>query len=171
MFASWQATRQEFTDTEGDYNERKGTFDKVAVGLELEKQSLEKECDDCQEECLREESRYHYLHSLVSLARIRLERAEQEKKWQDKDGRMMRDFASFKELYAQKVTQQEQLIKQLRKKQKDLKETSEAMSNQKTNFNSLQALLKLKLGVVSGSGSGGGMRGGLGADSYEAMSF
>ena len=33
-----------------------------------------------------------------------------------------------------KITQQEQMIKQLRKKQKELKDNSEAMTNQKSNF-------------------------------------
>ena len=47
---------------------------------------------------------------------------------------MMRDFGSFKELYAHKLTQQEQLTKQLRKRQKELKENAEAMTNQKSNF-------------------------------------
>ena len=126
---SIQSVRQEFTDLESDYNERRGNYDKIAVGLELEKQALEKDCDECQvrsllqqplslsfslslsftrdwlrgdiqEECLREESRFHYLNNLVAIARIRLERAEQEKKWQNKDGKMTRDFGSSKELYA-----------------------------------------------------------------------
>ncbi len=53
-----------------------------------------------QDECLREESRYHCLLHLVAIAKIKLERAEQEKRWQAGDGRMIRDFASFKDLYA-----------------------------------------------------------------------
>jgi hypothetical protein len=36
---------------------------------------------------------------LVNIGRIKLDRAEQEKKWQDGNGRMLRDFASFKDLY------------------------------------------------------------------------
>ena len=47
---------------------------------------------------MREESRYHYLNCLVSIAKIKIERANQEKKWQSGDGsRMMRDFSSYKE--------------------------------------------------------------------------
>jgi hypothetical protein len=34
------------------------------------------------------------------LVRSKIERAEQEKKHQNKDGRLMRDFASLKEFYA-----------------------------------------------------------------------
>jgi len=129
---------------EADYEERRAQYDKVAVGLDLEKSQLEKECDAYQEECMREESRYHYLNSLTSISRIKLERAEMEKKWQSGDGRMMRDFGSFKDLYTHKLSQQEALTKQLRKKQKELKENSGVMTNQKTNFMHLQALLEAK---------------------------
>ena len=62
-------------DIESEYAERKGTYDKVAVGLELEKQALERECDQYQDECLREESRFHQLTNLATIARIKLERA------------------------------------------------------------------------------------------------
>ena len=53
-----------------------------------------------QDECLREESRFHHLTSQSSITRIKLERAEQEKKWLAGNGRLLRDFASFKDLYA-----------------------------------------------------------------------
>jgi ribose 5-phosphate isomerase RpiB len=44
-----------------------------------------------------------------------------------------------------KVAQQEQLTKQLRKKQKELKENAMVLTNQKTNFTNLQKLLSAKI--------------------------
>ena len=35
-------------EVEQEHQERRGQYDKVAVGLDLEKQSLEKECDSLQ---------------------------------------------------------------------------------------------------------------------------
>jgi intraflagellar transport protein 81 len=134
LMVELKSMRQQHMDVESEYLDRKGTYDKTAVGLEMEKQKLERECDSFQEECLREESRFHYLNSMTAMAKIKLDRAEQEKKWQTGDGRMMRDFAHFKDLYAHKLTQQEQLTKALRKRQKELKENSGVMTNQKTNF-------------------------------------
>jgi len=135
-----------------------------------------------QDECLREESRYHYLQHLIGITKIKIDRAEQEKAWQKGKGRMMRDFAHLKEFYQvmccivyiccirhgtgvsecskhpskqciltletytliccgscvcfaqNKLTQQEHLTKQLRSKQKELKENSGARTNQKSNF-------------------------------------
>ena len=46
-----------------------------------------------------EETRFHSLNALVNIARIKLDRADQEKRWQEGNGRMLRDFASFKDLY------------------------------------------------------------------------
>jgi intraflagellar transport protein 81 len=118
------------------------------------------------DECLKEESRFHYLTHVAEINRIRLERAEQEQKWQNGNGRLMRDFPTYKDLYSvskniiqplgyiftcslwvlqNKLTQQEQLIKQLRKNQRDLKETSDTMGCQKGDF---QVLLIFVFGIV-----------------------
>ncbi|CAE7832708.1 IFT81 [Symbiodinium microadriaticum] len=140
-----KSLRHDYMELESRHQESKGNYDKVAITLEMDKQALEKECDAFQEECLREESRYHTLNCLVNISRIRLQRAEQEKKWNDGNGRMLRDFASFKELYAHKIAQQEQLTKQLRKRQKELKENAMVLTNQKTNFSNLQRLLNAKI--------------------------
>ena len=145
LIAELKGVRQQYMEVMADFGDKKATFDKVAVGLDLEKQSLESDSDAAQEECLREESRYHYLNCLMTIAKNKLERANQEKKWQTGSGRMMRDFASYKELYSQKLTQQDQLSKQLRRQQKELKENAGVMTNQKTNFRNLKMLLDAKI--------------------------
>ena len=124
MMNELKQTRQRYLELEQVYLERKSGYDKVAVGLEMEKQSLESQCDALQDEALREESRFHYLTNLIAIAKIKLNKAEQEKKWQSGESKMVRDFATLKDLYNSKLGQQEQLIKQLRKKQKELKENS-----------------------------------------------
>ena len=43
-----KSLRQEFLDIESEYLERKTNYDKIAVGLELDKQTLEKDCDTSQ---------------------------------------------------------------------------------------------------------------------------
>lgn len=148
MMAELKSLRHDYMELETRYNEAKGKYDKVAIALELDKQSLEKDCDSFQEECLAAESKYHILNCLISSTKIRLQRAEQEKKWLDGNGRLLRDFASYKELYTHKLTQQDHLTKQLRKQEKELNENSYALTNQKTNFANLQLLLSAK---VSGS--------------------
>lgn len=103
-------------DVEGAHAEAKETFEKFAVGLDMDKSSLERDCDtlqvpqnlsfpryrliENQDECLREESRYHYLNNLLFMNKMKLERAEKEKRFRQGDGRMLRDFATWKDLYA-----------------------------------------------------------------------
>jgi hypothetical protein len=53
-----------------------------------------------QEECLREESRYHYLQHLSTITKIKLDRADYEKQCQKGKAQLMRNFASLKEFYA-----------------------------------------------------------------------
>jgi intraflagellar transport protein 81 len=153
MMTELKSLRQEYMEVESKHSDCKSTYDKVAIGLEMDKQSMERECDAFQEECLREESRYHTLNCLVSISKIKLQRAEQEKKWNDGSGRMLRDFASFKQLYTHKIAQQEQLTKQLRVKQKELKENSMSMTKQKQNFLNLQLLLQAKSNSQTGVGA------------------
>lgn len=157
MMADLKALRQEYMDVESKHGDRKNTYEKVAVGLEMEKQALEKQANELQDECLREESRYHYLNSLIVLAKLKLERAEQEKKWRNGSDRMMRDFSCLKDLYTHKIVQQDQLTKQLRTSKNSLQESSSVMSNQKTLFRDLAALLDLKLRISNGTFNGGGM--------------
>lgn len=129
-----KAVRAEYMDVEAAHTEKKEHYDKIAVGLDLEKQLLERECDTLQDECLREESRYHYINNQISINKIKTKRVEDEKAYQAGDGRMLRDFASFKDLYANKLANQEQLTKSLRKRQKELKENVDSLSNQKMLF-------------------------------------
>eukprot|EP01038_Epipyxis_sp_PR26KG_P004215 gene4215-5990_t len=154
LISELKNVRVEYMDVESQYQEKKSMYDKVAVGLDMEKQTLEKEANSLQDECLREESKFHYLQNLIFIAKIKLERCDQEKKWQNGHGRMLPDFATLKQLYEHKLNQQDQLTKQLRKKQKELKENSGALTNQKTNFSNLQALLNAKIRCANPNNDG-----------------
>jgi chromosome segregation ATPase len=48
LMAQLKQVRAEYMEVEADFQEKKGNFDKVAVGLEMEKNSLERECDTYQ---------------------------------------------------------------------------------------------------------------------------
>lgn len=55
-------------------------LEKVAVGLEVERQQLEHECNSTQDDAITEESRYHFLLHLFSVTEARLERVRQEER-------------------------------------------------------------------------------------------
>ncbi|GMI29563.1 hypothetical protein TeGR_g1113, partial [Tetraparma gracilis] len=56
--------RKQFQETEQTYLDKKKRYDSVDVGLATERSMLENECNELQDECLQEESRYHYLSCL-----------------------------------------------------------------------------------------------------------
>ena len=66
-----RSVRQQFQELEHTYLNLKSAYDNVAVGLESERLKLEAECESRQNECVREESRFHYYHAMVSIADVR----------------------------------------------------------------------------------------------------
>jgi len=48
LMSKLKSVRHEFMEVEADFNEKKGSFDKIAVGLEMEKSVLERDCDTYQ---------------------------------------------------------------------------------------------------------------------------
>ena len=91
---------------------------------------LETECDDLQNECLQEESSYHYLNCLSQIAAAGLEKVQQEEKWTAGQGRLLPEFQNFQELYQNKIAQQESLSKQLRKQHRKLRRKQLRRQNQ-----------------------------------------
>lgn len=118
MLNQLKVLRRQYVEAESEYVQKRRAYEKIAVGLEVEKQQLEQECDMFQEECLREESRYHFLSSLISINRVQQKRAELEEACEKGDKQLLKNFASFKELYNHKLVQLEHLAKQLRNQQK-----------------------------------------------------
>ncbi|CAM9525594.1 unnamed protein product, partial [Discosporangium mesarthrocarpum] len=168
-------------EVDTEYQRKKGNYEKVAVGLEVERQQLEQLCQGNEEEALREESRYHFLQSLCTIGKVKVQRVRQEERWEKGDGRLLPDFKCYQDLYTHKLRQQEALSKQLRRQQRTIKETEQTSVKQKHMFTTLHALLKCKLAVakgqvaratrVSGDGPGGGGLG-QGDESYlKAMDY
>lgn len=99
IIAELKNMRVEYMEIDSSHKSKKEQYDKIVVGLDMDKQGLERECDTLQDEATREESRYHYLNNLIAINKIKLERVEKERKYQLGEGRMLRDFASYDELY------------------------------------------------------------------------
>ncbi|CAM9458362.1 unnamed protein product, partial [Phaeothamnion confervicola] len=159
--------RQTCGEIEADYQRKRSGYEKAAMGIEVERQQLEKECDTLQEACLREESRFHFLQSLCSIARAQLERVRQEEAWDRGDGRLLPDFKCYKDLYEHKLRQQESMSKQLRRQQKSIREREGGGAEQRKAFLRLQEVLRCKLAAKQRvlrerQGGGGGDLGGLG---------
>ena len=151
--------RKGFQEAEQAYQEKKARYDSVSVGLATERSMLEQECDELQDECLREESRYHYLNSMNGITAANLEKVQLEEKWQAGNGKLLPEFKGFTDLYQNKIAQQENLSKALRKQQKRIKENEGGNMYQRSLYADLHQLLSLKMKSRGVGGTGGGMGG------------
>jgi intraflagellar transport protein 81 len=76
-----RSVRQQFQELEHQYLSAKAAYDNVAVGLESERLKLEAECESRQNDCVREESRFHYYHAMLAIAEVRKQKAKDEKEY------------------------------------------------------------------------------------------
>ena len=136
--------RRKALEIEHDYNSKKEAYDSVAVGLEMERQGLEQECDAYQEETISEESRFHQLNCLISIVEAQLEKVEKEEMWENGKGQLLPDFKSLQDLYEHKISQQKMALGSLRSQERDIKENMHEFSRQKQIFSDLHVLLECK---------------------------
>lgn len=147
--------RAEFGEVEAVYLRDKAVYESVASGLEGERAALEREADALQEDALREESRFHMLATQLEGVTAALERAKSEADCEKGSDRYLRDFKTRKDLYATKLGQLETLAKELRKKQKDIRENAAAHAAQRARFGDLHKLLQAKANVYRIDPTGG----------------
>ena len=107
--------RKEYTDVETEYNRKKQMYDKIAVGLEVERQQIEQEADSLQSDCLREESNLHYYQNLTSISQASLDRVRNEEKWMRGEGHLLPNFSTYAALYKDKEARQKNLKEQLQR--------------------------------------------------------
>lgn len=146
-------TRKEYKEVEGEYLKKRSVYEKVAVGLEVEKQELETACTEKQDGCLQEESRYHYLQCLKHIAEATLDKVRQEEKYQKGEGRLLPEIQTFQDLYKNKEQQQKNMANQLRKRQKEIKENEGSYMKQRAQFANLKKLLDIKLNAKKAQAS------------------
>merc|ERR1711988_287913 len=137
--------RNEYQQVDMEWSAKKKEYDKVALQLESERLDLEKECDAFQDECLQEESRYHFLNCLVQMWEVKLKRVKDEERWKKNE-----------ELYSNKLTQQQHLSEQLRRQKANIEKNEGAHMRQRAMFADLYKLLACKQQLVEEGAFGGG---------------
>lgn len=145
-----RTVRQQYQELEQIYNDKKAQYENTAAGLESDRLKLENAADLAQEESLREESRFHHLHCLIAISSSRLHQIHSEKSFLNSNtkDRLHRDFKSYSELYANKLSSQLSLSKVLHKRQKELKENAGDFLKQKQMFTDLSKLLDCKKSIL-----------------------
>ena len=104
------------------YNDKKDHYNRLGSKLRSERQYLETECDVLQKEWLVEERNYHYLSNANEIAKANLEKVRMENKWRNGEDKLLPEFNCLRDLYENKLVQQENMAKQLRREEKSVKE-------------------------------------------------
>mmetsp|Transcript_33056 Transcript_33056/g.112218 ORF Transcript_33056/g.112218 Transcript_33056/m.112218 type:complete len:687 (-) Transcript_33056:896-2956(-) len=147
--------RNSYQIVETDFLQKKATYDKVAVGLDVERQQLEHECDAYQEEALQKESRFHYLNCLTSMAEATLKRIDDEEGWKAGKGRgLLPNFKCYEDLYTNKLAQQQAFSDQLRKQRATIEKHEGPNMKQRAVYADLEKLLAFKLKIVEDDTAG-----------------
>merc|ERR1712028_105805 len=140
-------------EKQGDINMAKGkTLDeiiKIVTGIRKwsKTTSRRRHCTKTLRQVLRRRGSSWSRSALRSrrIAEAHHDRVAQEVEYERGNGRLLRDFRTYKELYTHKISQQEGLAKELRKRQKHLKESEGDNLGQRQMFADMRKLLAAKL--------------------------
>ena len=121
LIAQVKPLRAEAETLQAEHTKKKGQYDTLIAGLESNRAKLEQEVKALRDEISSEESRYQYLKSMTRFLTIQQEKvADEMKSYTSSDTEAKRK--SFREQYAKRIQEQENLGKNLRDKQKHLRD-------------------------------------------------
>ncbi|PIK37901.1 putative intraflagellar transport protein [Apostichopus japonicus] len=135
--------REKAKEMQTDYDDKKMTYDTMSAGLESNRSKLEQEVRVLQEECSQEESRFHYLNSMLKMIEVQQQRVADEMKAYTSSDPAERK-KSYREMYGRKIQEQENLGKSLREKQKAVKASHGPSMKQMKMWQDFESLMECK---------------------------
>lgn len=140
-----QDSRRKFQEVLANHSKSKERYEKYQLGYLTDLKELKDRCDFFGNEMIAMDRRHHYLASLLRIGMINFERVQLEERYKSKKECFLPDFPSIGDLYQNKLLQQESLAKQLRYREKELKENEHEFIRQKVLFTDLHKFLECKL--------------------------
>lgn len=145
-----RSVRQNFQQVEVKYLEKKNIYDQAKSAVDGELSKVATEVRQLESEVMESEQSYHELNMQLTTAESKLQRAHLESRCvrREEGARHSKDYATLSELYAAEITRLDEQCKELRKDQKNVKETHEDNLKQKKAFVALEKLMQIKLKVA-----------------------
>ncbi|XP_068418847.1 intraflagellar transport protein 81 homolog isoform X2 [Eschrichtius robustus] len=135
--------RQKCQELTQECDEKKSQYDSCAAGLESNRSKLEQEVRGLREECLQDESRYHYTNCMIKNLEVQLCRATDEMKaYVSSDQQEKRK--AIREQYTKNIAEQENLGKKLRERQKAVRESHGPNMKQVKMWRDFEQLMECK---------------------------
>uniref|UniRef100_A0A8C8RFZ5 Intraflagellar transport protein 81 homolog n=1 Tax=Pelusios castaneus TaxID=367368 RepID=A0A8C8RFZ5_9SAUR len=135
--------RQNCQELTQECDEKKVQYDSCAAGLESNRATLEQEVKGLREECIQEESCYHYTNCMKRNLEVQLQRAKDEMKTYVSPDPQDRRKA-IREQYTRMILEQENLGKKLREKQKTVRESHGPNMKQVKMWQDFEQLMECK---------------------------
>ena len=134
--------REQDQELSADHAEKKTVYENLAASFESRRSQLEHEARVLQEQCLQQESRYHYLQAMKKNTAIQQQRIANEMKiYTAGEGSRQK---TLRDQYTRKIQEQENIGRALRDKKKDLVETHPHAVKQVKMWDDLRKLLECK---------------------------
>ncbi|XP_041356765.1 intraflagellar transport protein 81 homolog [Gigantopelta aegis] len=146
--------REQLATLQPEYEQKKVAYDRTAAGLDSNMTRLEQEVRAFSEECRAEESRYHYLSSMIHMLDLQQQKISNEMKaYVSSDPAEKKK--TFREIFSKKIQEQENLGRGLREKQKTVRENHDPNMRQMKMWKDLERLMDCKRSVLERSGGHG----------------
>ncbi|CAD7926838.1 unnamed protein product [Amoebophrya sp. A25] len=145
-----RTVRQQFAQVEQRYLELKSKYDEARLAVDADLNRVNGDVTTMQDEVNSLERKYHELQTQLTWSETRLNKVH-------KEAKQLRDapHQSLTTQYNNSLTKMEQQARELRQRQKHVKETHEERVKQKQIFSQLEALMDIKLKVTSNYEAGG----------------
>jgi len=161
-----RSVRQNFQQVEAKYLEKKSTYDQAKTSMDGELSRVAGEVRQLETDVQEAEQSYHELNMKMSTADSKLARARKEASCVRKEGgmRYSPEYQTLSEHYQKQIQLMDEQCKDLRKEQKEVKDTHEDKLKQKKAFMQLERLMQVKLKVAQQEVQNlqfGGLPGGL----------
>ncbi|KAL9658561.1 hypothetical protein ABK040_006100 [Willaertia magna] len=139
--------REEHHEVMNEHGEKRAIYENIKLSQETEVSKLKGDIKELQEEIDRQQSLYFLLKSQVTLNNVMKERVDKEKDFLDtkNEKKLGKEYPSYTAMLKARIEKLEVVSKDLREKQKYIKETHEPNLKQIEMFKNLKKLLELKL--------------------------
>ncbi len=135
--------RQEHQKLLTTHTDLKSTYDNLAAGFQTNRVQIDDEVRQLWEECVSEESQYHYLNCMLESVKLQQQRVATEMRVMvSKDA--VEKKKSLRDQLTRKIQEQETLGRSLRDKQRDIKDSHEYSMAQVKMWKNLKELFEMK---------------------------
>ncbi|KAL8567199.1 hypothetical protein ACOMHN_046609 [Nucella lapillus] len=159
--------REKVQELTPDHEGKRQAYERTSAGLESNMSKLEQEVRGLSEECRAEESRFHYLHCMRGVLTKQQDGINSEMKTYV-SGDALEKKKTMRETYSRKIQEQENLGRNLRERQKTVRENHDPNQKQMKMWRDLERLMLCKVGcleqiaAIGANLTGGRAAGGVG---------